>query len=82
MRGDAQTRHREHSDEGALLGADKAPGGDHQDSGERTHIEDHDAHRHGVNSLGQGALGVLGFSHSRTNELGAHEGEECNLEGT
>ena len=52
VRGDAQARHREHGNKGALLGADEAPGGDHQDDGERTHVEDHDAHRHGVNSLG------------------------------
>ena len=82
VRGDAQARQSEHGDEGTLIGADQAPGGDHQDDGERAHVEDHNTYRHGVNCLGQGLFGVLGFCGGGTDELGAHEREDGNLECT
>ena len=69
VRGDTQARHGEHGDEGALIGADQSPGGDHQDDGERAHVEDHNTYRHGVNCLGQGLFGVLGFCGGGTDEL-------------
>ena len=69
VRGDAQARQGEHGDEGAPIGADEAPGGNHQDGDERTHVEDHDAHRHGVDCPGQGLFGVLGFCRGGTDEL-------------
>ena len=80
MRGDTQARQSEHGDEGALIGADEAPGGNHQDSDERTHIEDHNTYRHGVDCPGQGLFGVLGFCRGGTDQLGAHEREDGNLE--
>ena len=69
MRGDTQARQGEHGDEGALIGADQSPGGDHQDDGERAHVEDHNTYRYGVNCLGQGLFGVLGFCGGGTDEL-------------
>ena len=77
----SNARQGEHAHEGAHGLIQLVPGGHGEDGHQRYSVEERNAEGHSVNSLGQGALGVLGLSHSGTDELSTHEGEESNLEG-
>ena len=81
-RSNTNTRQREHAHEGTHGLIQLVPGGDGKDGQQGQGVEEANAEGHRVNSLGQGAFGVLSFSHGGTDELGAHECEERNLEGT
>ena len=77
----SNARQGEHAHEGAHGLIQLVPGGHGEDGHQRHSVEERNAERHSINSLGQGAFGVLGFCHCGTDELSAHEGEQRNLEG-
>ena len=81
MGGKAQACQGEHFNEGALVGVDVAPGGDHENHGQGQHVEDDNAGRYRVDGPGQGLSGVLGFSCGGANQFSAQEGKDTDLEG-
>ncbi|MNN13559.1 hypothetical protein D3C81_1265950 [compost metagenome] len=75
-----QAAQQEQLDERAAIGRHVSPRDHADDAHQRTDVEQQDAYRDGVDRLGQGLFRVLCLGCRGTNQFGAHERENRDLE--